>query len=156
MARPLRIEYAGAVYHVLSRGVGRRDIFHKDSDYQTFLTKLAENADDFRVDVRSYCLMRNHFHLYVQTREANLSKFMQSLLTSYAVIKNRRDRRTGHLFQGRFKGHLIEEDGYGNMLSRYIHLNPVRVKKAKSLPLDDRQKLLRSSPRTVSSAIIYS
>ena len=146
MARPLRIEYPGAVYHVLSRGVGRRDIFHKHQDYHTFLVKLSENAADFRVKIRSYCLMKNHFHLYVQTKEANLSKFMQSLLTSYAVIKNRRDRRSGHVFQGRFKGHLIEEDGYGNVLSRYIHLNPVRVKKVKSLPLEERQKLLREYP----------
>jgi REP element-mobilizing transposase RayT len=120
MARPLRIEYPGAVYHVLSRGVGRRDIFHEDHDYRTFLTKLSENAADFRVKVRSYCLMKNHFHLYLQTQEANLSQFMQSLLTSYAMIKNRRDRRTGHLFQGRFKGHLIEEDGYGNVLRCFV------------------------------------
>jgi REP element-mobilizing transposase RayT len=154
MARPLRIEYPGAVYHVLSRGVGRRDIFHADRDYHTFLLKLAENASDFRVKVRSYCLMKNHFHLYVQTQEANLSKFMQSLLTSFAVIKNRRDRRTGHLFQGRFKGHLIEEDGYGNVLSRYIHLNPVRVKKVKSLPVDERQKLLREYPWSSYAAVI--
>jgi putative transposase len=154
MARPLRIEYPGAVYHVLSRGVGRRDIFHKDQDYHTFLVKLSESADDFRVKVRSYCLMKNHFHLYVQTKEANLSRFMQSLLTSYAVIKNRRDRRTGPVFQGRFKGHLVEEDGYGNVLSRYIHLNPVRVKQVKSLPVDERQKALREYPWSSYGALI--
>ena len=144
MARPLRIEYPDAVYHVLSRGVGRRNIFHCDDDYETFLTKLVENADDFRVKIRSYCLMTNHFHLYLQTEEENLSKFMQSLLTAYAVIKNRKDRRSGHLFQGRFKAHLVDEDGYGNALSRYIHLNPVRIRKVQDLPLKDRRKALRT------------
>jgi putative transposase len=146
MARPLRIEYPGAVYHVLSRGVGRRDIFQQDGDYRSFLEKLAENTGDFRVKIRSYCLMTNHFHLYLQTEEANLSKFMQSLLTSYAALKNRRDRRLGHLFQGRFKAHLVDAEGYGNALSRYIHLNPVRVKRVKPLPIEERQRLLRTYP----------
>jgi REP element-mobilizing transposase RayT len=148
------VEYAGAVYHALSRGVGRRDIFHTDKDYELFLEKLETNAGDFRVKVRSYCLMKNHFHLYLQTEQANLSKFMQSLLTSYAMAKNRRDRRTGHLFQGRFKAHLIGGDDYGNALSRYIHLNPVRVKSAKSLPVSDRRKMLRSYAWSSYAAII--
>jgi REP element-mobilizing transposase RayT len=131
------------VYHVLSRGVGRADIFHQDRDYETFLDKVEKNAALFKVNVRCYCLMKNHFHLYLQTEEANLSRFMQSLLTAYSMTKNRRDRRTGHLFQGRFKAHLVEDDQYGDTLSRYVHLNPVRTKKVKSLPLEERQRILR-------------
>jgi putative transposase len=154
MARPLRVEYPGAVYHVLSRGVGRQDVFHHDSDYETFLSKLAENASSFKVQVRSYCLMTNHFHLYLQTEEANLSQFMQAFLSAYSIIKNRRDQRRGHLFEARFKAHVVEEDGYGNILSRYIHLNPVRIQSAKKLPADERQRLLREYRWSSYAAVI--
>jgi hypothetical protein len=86
--------------------------------------------------------MPNHFHLFLRTREANLSRFMQSLLTSFTVFVNRRDRSSGHIFQGRFKAQLVEGIGYFDILSRYIHLNPVRVKSARELPMEERRRLL--------------
>jgi len=127
MARPLRVEFAGAYYHVLNRGNRRQTVFASDRDNELFLEKLSEFSETFDVDVLSYCLMGNHFHLYLRTNNANLSRFMQSFLTSFTVVKNRLERNSGHLFQGRFKSVLVEDDRYGGELSRYIHLNPIRT-----------------------------
>ncbi len=177
MARPLRIEYPNACYHVMNRGNHRQEVFtinsdspemakskaailgcytdycsdrnvrvtftpsisHDiaisgqtlNSDYKIFIDTLAQFSTPFQVQIRAYCLMPNHFHLYVCTKEANLSKFMQSLMTSYAVTFNRRHFTNDHLFQGRFKALLIEDEGYGSEVSRYIHLNPAQVIKDK-------------------------
>ncbi|OGV62967.1 MAG: hypothetical protein A3K19_18260 [Lentisphaerae bacterium RIFOXYB12_FULL_65_16] len=142
MARPLRVEYAGALYHVMNRGNRRARVFRRRADYEMFLDRLGRFAKEFDVDVLSYCLMPNHFHAFLRTREANLSRFMQSLLTSYTVFVNRRDRTSGHIFQGRFKAQVVESDGYFATLSRYIHLNPVRVQAVKALPVEERRRVL--------------
>ena len=132
MARPLRIEYAGACYHVINRGNQRLVVYRDDYDYEVFLEKLHYFSELFRVQVCSYCLMPNHFHLYLKTPQANLSKFMQSFLTSFTIVVNRRHNISGHLFQGRFKSFLVEDEAYGSRVSRYIHLNPIRVRSAQN------------------------
>ena len=143
MARPLRIEYPGAAYHVMNRGNRRQQVFHSDRDYETFLLKLEEVGDTYQIEIRSFCLMPNHFHLYLCTPEGNLSRFMQALLTSFTVTKNRRDRRSGHLFQGRFKSILVEEELYGSEVSRYIHLNPITRRHPAEMELELKQNLIR-------------
>ena len=142
MARALRVEYPGALYHVMNRGNRRERVFRKNADYALFLDRLGRFAAEFGVEVVSYCLMPNHFHLFLRTREANVSRFMQSLLTSYTVFVNRRDKTSGHIFQGRFKAQLVEGAGYFDTLSRYIHLNPVRVKTVAALPVEEKRRLL--------------
>ncbi len=142
MARPLRVEYPGALYHVMNRGNRRERVFRTRADYRLFLERLGRFAEDFEVEVLSYCLMPNHFHLFLRTRQANLSRFMQSLLTSFTVFVNRRDKSSGHIFQGRFKAQLVEGGGYYDTLSRYIHLNPVRVQSVKNLPMEERRRVL--------------
>ena len=126
MARPLRVEYPGAYYHVINRGNAGEVIFKNDRDKEKFLEYLAIAVERFSVVIHSYCLMSNHFHLLLQTPEANLSKAIQWLNVSYAIYFNRKRQRQGHLFQGRFKAILIDADEYLVQLSRYIHLNPVQ------------------------------
>jgi REP element-mobilizing transposase RayT len=128
MARPLRIEFAGALYHVTSRGNERRAIFRSDRDRRTFLTFLGEAVKRFRWSVTAYVLMTNHFHLVVQTPDPNLSRGMQWLNGTYAAWFNHRHKRAGHLFQGRFHAFLVEKEAYFAELLRYVVLNPVRAK----------------------------
>jgi REP element-mobilizing transposase RayT len=128
MARPLRIEFAGALYHVTSRGNERRRIFRSDRDRITFLSLLGEAAERFGWSVTAYVLMTNHFHLVIQTPEANLSKGMHWLNGTYAGAFNRKHERSGHLFQGRFHAKLIEKEAYFTRVLRYVVLNPVRAK----------------------------
>lgn len=128
MARPLRIQYPGAYYHVMNRGNSGQEIFFADGDREVFLSGLTESCDIYGVRLIAYVLMSNHFHLIVQTEHANLSEFMRHFLVSYTVRINRRRARSGHVFQGRYKSLLIEEDAYLLPLSRYIHLNPIRTK----------------------------
>ncbi len=132
MARQLRIEFPGACYHVMNRGNDRQFIFDCEEDYKLFMDKLVEFSENYRVLIRSYCLMQNLFHMFVCCPEGNLSKFMQSFSTSFTVTKNRRDKRRRHLFQGRFRGLLVEDEEYGSKVSRYIHLNPVMTKSSKN------------------------
>ena len=146
MARPLRIEIPGAYYHVMNRGNQRQTVFRGNRDYHLFTEKLAAFADLFAVDVLAYCLMPNHFHLYVRVPQANLSRFMQSLLTSFTVVLNRRRKSSGHLFQGRFKAELVEAARYGNEVSRYLHLNPVRTAVVMSLPATEKRRVLEEYP----------
>ena len=146
MARPLRIEIPGAYYHVMNRGNQRQTVFHRDGDRLLFLEKLAASADLFTVDILAYCLMPNHFHLYVRVPQGNLSRFMQSFLTSFTVVINRRRKSSGHVFQGRFKAELVEAERYGNEVSRYLHLNPVRTAPVRSLPAEEKQCVLRDYP----------
>jgi putative transposase len=108
-----------------------------------FIDKLCEFSEVFSIEILSYCLMGNHFHLYIRTVQPNLSRFMQSLLTSFTIVKNRYDKSSGHLFQGRFKSVLVESELYGSQLSRYIHLNPVRTAGVKSLSLEERRRCPR-------------
>jgi len=128
MARPLRIEFAGAVYHVMSRGNARQDIVLDDADREKRLDWLRRTVETYGWRLHAFALMRNHDHLFFETPEPNLSAGMQYINGSYTSYFNRRHRRCGHLFQGRFKAHLIEEDNYFLEVSRYIHLNPVRAK----------------------------
>lgn len=143
MARPLRIEYPDAWHHVTSRGNERRDIFKDDSDRTRFLAILANSSNLYGAEVHAYVLMDNHFHLVVMTHEANLSKFMQRFNTSYTVYFNRRHRRSGHLYQGRYKALLIDADNYLLELSRYVHLNPVRIKRYSRLNVKEKRKIMR-------------
>lgn len=126
MARPLRIEYPGAYYHVINRGNAGENIFPGRKDKEKFLEYLEKVVDRFAIIIHAYCLMSNHYHLLLQTSQANLSSAIQWLNVSYAVFYNRKHDRTGHLFGGRFRAILIEADEYLASLSRYIHLNPVR------------------------------
>jgi REP element-mobilizing transposase RayT len=129
MARPLRIQYPGAWYHVTSRGNERRRIFVDDQDCKKFLEIAAESVESFRVQLHCYVLMGNHFHLLLMTPEGNLQAFMQRLNTAYTVYFNRRHRRSGHLLEGRYKAIVVEADPHLAELSRYLHLNPVRIRR---------------------------
>ncbi len=129
MARPLRIDRAGMWYHLTSRGNEGGTIFREDADYLHFLGQLAEGVARFQFRLHGYVLMPNHYHLLVETTEANLSRSMQWLNSSYSQWFNRRHRRQGHLLQGRFKAILVEAQTWGLEASRYIHLNPVRIKR---------------------------
>lgn len=126
MARPLRIEYPGAIYHVMSRGNGRQKIFHDDGDFQRLLEGLESAVRKFDWLVMTYVWMPNHIHLFLKTPQPNLSAGMQYLLSGYANWFSKRHQRPGHLLQSRFKGELIEDDTYFWNVSRYIHLNPTR------------------------------
>jgi REP element-mobilizing transposase RayT len=128
MARPLRVEYPGAFYHVINRGISREKLYNSPRDYEKFLQYLEKATERFAVIVHTYCLMDNHYHLLLETAEPNLSVMMQWLNVSYATYFNRKHNRNGHLFQGRFKAILIDAEAYLKHLSRYIHLNPVRAK----------------------------
>ncbi|HEU4888337.1 MAG TPA: transposase [Thermoanaerobaculia bacterium] len=127
MARPLRIEFPGALYHVTSRGNEQRPIFHDDVDRRMFLTFLGQAVKRFGWSVTAWVLMTNHFHLVIQTPEPNLSQGMQWFNGSYAGWFNHRHHRCGHLYQGRFDGVLVEEETYFRELLRYVVLNPVRA-----------------------------
>src|ERR1035437_1158655 len=107
MSRPLRIEYEGAIYHVTSRGIDRRVIFNDEEDNQRFIQLMKEGADFFSVDVISYCLMNNHFHILLRTREANLSRYMQMLNVAYTRHFNHKYKRVGPLMQGRYKAIIV-------------------------------------------------
>ena len=144
MARKLRVEYPGAIYHVTLRGNWRQSIFKDDNDRERFLWRLAESANTYNVRVYQFCLMTNHAHLVVETPEGNISRFMQSFTTGYTVYYNLRNRKSGHLFQGRFGAKLVEGDSYLLALSRYVHLNPVFIGKVKNLPVEERVKRLRA------------
>ncbi len=127
MARALRVEGLGRRYHVTARGNEGRAIYRTDSDRAHFLKLLSEATDRFSIRVHAYVLMDNHYHLLIETPRANLSQAMQWLNVNYSLWFNRRHNRTGHLFQGRFKALVIEDDAGWQEVARYIHLNPVRV-----------------------------
>lgn len=127
MARPLRIEVAGAWYHVMNRGHRGGALFLDDADRGRFLEAVAELPERFALEVHGFVLMPNHYHLLVRTREANLSQAIRWLNVSYAIKFNWAHRCRGTVFQGRFKGVLIQEEGKAVEVARYIHLNPVRV-----------------------------
>jgi putative transposase len=130
MARKLRIQYEGAIYHVMNRGDRREDIFHSDEDRQLFLKTLGEACDKTGWQVHAYCLMRNHFHLVVETPRANLVAGMKWFLGTYTARFNRRHRYFGHLFSGRYKSLIVDGSGNGYLrtVCDYVHLNPARAK----------------------------
>jgi REP element-mobilizing transposase RayT len=129
MARPLRIEFPNAIYHVMARGNARQTLFHDDEEYGHFLEGLARTVGRCDWKLLAFACMPNHVHLLVQTPQANLSRGMQYLLSGYANWYAKRYHRSGHLFQGRFRGELIEDETYFWAVSRYLHLNPVRGKR---------------------------
>ncbi|MEP6882084.1 MAG: transposase [Dokdonella sp.] len=127
MARPLRIEFAGALYHLTSRGDRREDIFLDDVDREMFLEVLAEVCSRFRWACHAYCLMSNHYHLVIETRDSTLSPGMRQLNGVFTQRSNRRHHRVGHVFQGRYKAILVQKESYLLELARYVVLNPVRA-----------------------------
>lgn len=127
MARPLRIELAGGLYHVTSRGDRREDIYFDDADRHAWLELLAHVCQRFNWTCHAWCQMSNHYHLVVETVEANLSQGMRQLNGVYTQHVNRRHGRVGHVFQGRYKAILVEKEGYLLELARYVVLNPVRA-----------------------------
>ena len=128
MARPLRIQAAGLNYHITARGNRRMAIFEDDTDRRCFLKIVARVVEHFGLSCHAYCLMTNHFHLAVKTSEGNLSRAIKQLDGEYAQWWNRRHRRVGHLFQGRFGGQVVQDGQYLLDVCRYIVLNPVRAR----------------------------
>ena len=125
MARPLRLEFPGATYHLTSRGDRREPIYCDDADRVAQLQVVGAAMDRFEAKVLAYCLMGNHYHLIVHTPLANLSALMRQVNGVYTQVFNRRDRQVGHLFQGRFKAILVDTDAYLLALCRYVERNPV-------------------------------
>lgn len=132
MARPLRIEFAGALYHVTSRGNAREAIYLTDEDRQQFLTLLENTVERYDWYCHAYCLMGNHYHLLIETNTPALSNGMKYLNGTYTQHFNRRHQRVGHVFQGRFKAILVQKEAYLLELARYIVLNPVRAQMVRS------------------------
>jgi putative transposase len=128
MSRPLRIEYAGAVYHVTSRGNEKKPVFKDDHDRASFLNTLQHVNQRYNWICHAYCLMTNHYHLLIETPDGNLSLGMRQLNGVYTQLFNKHHGRSGHLFQGRFKGILIQKDSHVLEVCRYVVLNPVRAK----------------------------
>jgi len=127
MARAWRIEYEGALYHVLSRGNERQDIVVTDEDRILFINTVGEMGERFEIDLFAYVLMDNHYHLLFRTNRANLCRSMQWFGATYTKRFNLRHNRSGHLFQGRYKNMLVQNDAYLLRLSYYIHRNPLRA-----------------------------
>jgi len=127
VARPLRIEFAGAVYHVIGRGNAKQDVFLDGEDYARFIRLTRRVVDRLDWRILTYCLMPNHYHLAVETPEPNLSRGMHDLIGHYSQTFNARHGRVGHVFQGRFKALLIDQDTYLLQLVRYILMNPVEA-----------------------------
>src|SRR5208283_2467368 len=135
MARPIRIEYPGAVYHITARGNGRKNIFKGEEDRDIFLAVVSSVVKRYNWLCHAYCLMDNHYHLVIETPDGNLSKGMQQLNGIYTQAFNRRHDRCGHIFQGRYKAIVVDKESYLAELCRYVVLNPVRAKIA-SAPED--------------------
>ncbi len=149
MARHLRVEFPGAIYHVTCRmiGDGRVDksrLFSAESERARFLEKLGERVEEFDIRLYLFVLMTNHLHLVLETPGGNCSRFMQSLSTAYTVYYNLRHGRHGHLLDGRYKAKLVDGDDYLLRLSRYVHLNPVMVGAQKNKPIEERIVALRA------------
>ena len=134
MPRKLRVEYSDAIYHVMSRGDRRQDIFVDDVDRQDFLKTLAEACQKTGWQVHAYCLMPNHFHLVVETPNANLVEGMRWMLSAYTIRHNHRQKLFGHVFSGRYKALLVDGSGSGYLktVCDYVHLNPARSKLIKA------------------------
>jgi len=154
MARALRAEYEGAFYHVTSRGNDRSRIFFNKTDFAKFKSCLEEGINKFGYKLHAYVLMTNHYHLLLETPNANLSKIMHYLNSSYTAYINKKRDRSGHLFQGRFKAILIEKDNYLLELSRYIHLNPVKAGMVEK-PQDYPHSSYKSYIETKDDELVY-
>jgi putative transposase len=128
VTRPLRIEYAGAVYHITSRGNDKKAVFKDDLDRINFLNTLQHVNKRYNWLCHAYCMMDNHYHLLIETPDGNLSLGMRQLNGVYTQLFNKRHQRTGHLFQGRYKSILIQKDSHLLEVCRYVVLNPVRAR----------------------------
>ena len=128
MTRPLRIEYAGAVYHITSRGNEKKAVFKDDQDRINFLNTLQHVNKRYNWLCHAYCMMDNHYHLLIETPDGNLSLGMRQMNGVYTQLFNKRHQRTGHLFQGRYKAILIQKDSHLLEVCRYVVLNPVRAR----------------------------
>jgi len=128
MARPHRLQAEDCFYHITSRGDDRKKIFLHGTDYGKFLEYVITAKERFKFYLHAYCLMDNHYHLFLETTQANLSQIMHYINGAYTIYYNVKRKRCGHLFQGRFKSILVEQDAYFSELTRYMHLNPVRAK----------------------------
>jgi REP element-mobilizing transposase RayT len=151
MARHLRVEFPGAIYHVTCRMIGdgrleQSRLLSEDAERERFLERLAERVEEYNIRLFLFVLMTNHFHLVFETPDGNCSRFMQSLLTAYTVYYNLRHGRHGHLLDGRFKGRLVDGDEYLLALTRYVHLNPVMVGVMKERAMAERVRYLREYP----------
>jgi putative transposase len=144
MARPLRIQYSGAFYHITCRGIERRDIFADDKDRNRFFDLLKISLKTYQVHIHAYTLMRNHFHLLIQTSKANCAEFMRHFNICYTGWFNWRHGRAGNLYQGRYKGFLIDADNYLLEVSRYLHLNIARVKPRGDRSWQDRWSMVKA------------
>ena len=143
MARPLRIEGAGLWYHVMTRGNAGNAVFLGNADYRAFLNRLAALSEQLDVEVHAYALLNNHVHLFLRTRRANLSRFMQRLLSGHTTWHHRAHQTYGHLFQGRYKALVVQKSAYGAEVTRYIHLNPARTQTSTEKTIAERQAVLR-------------
>lgn len=128
MARPLRLEFPGALYHVTARGNARERIFHTAGDYERFLELLEQVVSRYGWLCHAYCLMGNHYHLFIETQRPNLSAGMRHLNGVYSQAFNRAHRRVGHVLQGRYRALLVEKERHLLALTRYVVLNPVRAR----------------------------
>lgn len=128
MARPYRLQLENCIYHITSRGDDRKKIFISEYDFEKFLEYIKLAKEKYKFYLYAYALMSNHYHLLLETSQPNISKIMQYINTSYTIYHNTKRRKTGHVFQGRYKSIVVEGDTYFLELSRYIHLNPVRAK----------------------------
>jgi putative transposase len=144
MARALRLEFEGALYHLCARGNRRERIFADEKDYLRFLALLRESLRRYEIELHAYVLLPNHFHLLARTLKPNLSRWMHWFMVAYSISYNRRHKKVGHLFQGRYKSLLVEEGDYLLGLSRYLHLNPVRGRVIGAGNPKERRKRLRS------------
>lgn len=144
MARPLRIEYPGAVYHITNRGNDKKAVFKDDQDRETFLKILAHVNKRYHWICHAYCLMGNHYHLMIETPDGNLSLGMRQLNGVYTQARNKRHNKTGHLFQGRYKAILIQKDSHLLEVCRYVVLNPVRARMVEA-PEDFRWSSYRAT-----------
>jgi putative transposase len=137
MPRPLRLEYEDAFHHVMNRGRNRQTIFHDPDYFEAFLITLKEASERYDAVIHAYCLMTNHYHLLIETPKANLSQIMQHINGKYTQWYNRKRGKDGTLFRGRYKSVLVDEDSYLLQLSRYIHRNPLEVKRKMVEVLED-------------------
>ncbi len=138
MPRQARIDAPGAVHHIIARGIERRKIFRDDKDRNGFVKRLGDLVVETQTQCFAWALIPNHFHLLLKTGRVPVATLMRRLLTGYAIGFNRRHRRSGHLFQNRYKSILCEQDVYLKELVRYIHLNPLRARLVKDLAVLDK------------------
>ena len=128
MARKNRKWFPGAIYHIMARGNYRQNIFKDDEDFKVFLLLMQDAKTKYGFKLHAYCLMTNHYHLLLETEQTEIWKIMKRINQIYAAYYNEKYRLMGHLFQGRYKSCLVENDSYFLQTSRYIHLNPVKAK----------------------------